>query len=63
MNSVTLQAYNNGVTEYVMRPSINFTDLFLTKTIFKIGSLNLFRAETPFRYCQILRFPSLKLLV
>ena len=28
MNSVTLQAYNNGVTESVMGPSINFNEPF-----------------------------------
>ena len=28
MNSVTLQAYNNGVTESVMEPAINFTESF-----------------------------------
>ena len=28
MNSVTLQSYNNGVTESVMGPAINFTEPF-----------------------------------
>ena len=49
MNAVTLQPYNNGVTESVMEPAI-LRNLFLSKTIFKIGSLNLFSTETTFRY-------------
>ena len=49
MNSVTLQPYNNGVTESVMEPAI-LRNLFLSEIIFKIGSLNLFSAETTFRY-------------
>ena len=35
-------------------------NLFLRETIFKIGSLNLFSAETTFRR-QILKFPNLRL--
>ena len=49
MNSVTLQPYNNGVTELVMEPAI-LRNLLLRETIFKIGSLNLFSPETTFRY-------------
>ena len=54
MYSVTLPAYNEGVTESVMEPAINFTEFFLSELIFKIRSLNLFSAETTFRYRQIL---------
>ena len=54
MYSVTLPAYNKGVTESVMEPAINFTEFFLSELIFKIRSLNLFSAETTFRYRQIL---------
>ena len=35
MNSVTLQAYNNGVTESVMGPAINFTEPFSYQNYFQ----------------------------
>ena len=35
MNSVTLQAYNNGVTESVMEAAINFTEPFSLRNYFQ----------------------------
>ena len=35
MNSVILQTYNNGVTEPIMDPVINFTEPFSQRTYFQ----------------------------
>ena len=51
MNSVTLQAYNNGVTENrLWNLQLILRNLFLRGTIFKRGSVNLFSVETTSRY-------------
>ena len=60
MKSITLQTYNNGVTEPLWDLQLILRNLFLSEPIFKIVSLNLFSPETTFRYREILKFLGLR---